>query len=52
MIYYANFSREYRIEIEASSEEEAQEKACNLSDEEIEAGAEGGEMVYWSVDED
>jgi len=52
MKYYANFSREYRIEIEASSAKEAQEKACNLSDEEIEARADGGEMTYWSVDED
>jgi hypothetical protein len=51
MIYLANFSREYCVEIEAETEEEAWEFARNMTPEQVEQKADGASPHLWSVAE-
>jgi hypothetical protein len=52
MIYLANFSREYCIEIEAENEEEAWELARNMTPDEVEQKSDGADPHLWSVEEE
>lgn len=51
MIYLANFSREYCVEIEADSQEQAWELARNMTPEQIAQTADNTSPYLWSVEE-
>ena len=52
MIYRANFSREYWVEIEADTLEDAEAIACNMSDDAItQADTLGDGITFWSAEE-
>jgi hypothetical protein len=51
MIYLANFSREYQVEIEAESEEHAWEIARTMTPEQVAQKSDGADPHLWSVEE-
>jgi hypothetical protein len=51
MIYLANFSREYQVEIEAETEEQAWELARTMTPEQVAQKADGASPYLWSVEE-
>ena len=51
MIYLANFSREYCVEIEAENEEQAWELARTMTPEQVAQKADGASPYLWSVEE-
>jgi hypothetical protein len=51
MIYLANFSREYCVEIEAETEEKAWEIARGMTPEQVAQEAGGADPYLWSVEE-
>jgi hypothetical protein len=51
MIYLANFSREYCVEIEAENWEQACEIARNMSPEQVAQKSDGADPHLWSVEE-
>jgi hypothetical protein len=51
MIYLANFSREYCVEIEAESEEHAWEIARNMTPQQVAQKSDGADPHLWSVEE-
>lgn len=51
MIYYAHFSKEYRLEIEASNQEEAWELARNMTPAQVETSS-NDYPILWDVEEE
>jgi hypothetical protein len=50
MIYFARFSREYCVEIEADNEEQAWDRASSLTPEQVERLADHDSAHLWSVE--
>lgn len=51
MIFLANFSREYCVEIEAETEEKAWEIARGMTPEQVAQKSGGADPYLWSVEE-
>ena len=51
MIYLANFSRDYCVEIEAETEEQAWQIARDMTPQQVAQKAGGAETYLWSVEE-